>query len=108
MGIYDASFNRKVSTGAQTGSGASQSQIIDVTDTALPAGRYYVALSLNATTASRAGLIVTTSSSLLLAFCGVMDSATNANPLPDPLTNMVAAATFVRIPWFAIYGRAPF
>lgn len=106
IGIYDTAFNRKVSAGNTAGSGTIQ--IVDVTDTALPAGKYYLALVMNATTASRAGMIATTSSIPLLAFCGLMDSSTNASPLPDPLTNMVANTQFVRIPWFAIYGRDPF
>lgn len=103
IGIYDAAFNRKVSSGSTAGSGVYQN--VDVTDTALPPGKYYLAIALNATTANRAYFINTVSGTALVSFTGVMDSGTNAFPLPDPLTNMVAAATFVRVPVFFIYGR---
>lgn len=106
IGIYDTAFNRKVSTGNTTGSGVIQ--VVDVTDTALAPGKYYLAMVLNATTANRAAMMSTTSNATLIAFLGILDSGTNASPLPDPLTNMVANTQFVRIPWFAIYGRDPF
>lgn len=108
IGIYTTSFVRLVSAGATVGSGNSAWQWVDVTDTALPIGRYYLALSVDATTANRASLFTTPALATIMALCGVMDSTTNASPLPDPLTNMAPAATFTRIPVCAIATRVPY
>lgn len=107
-GIYDLSWNRLVSTGAQTGSGNSLFQWIDVTDTALAPGRYYLAMSRDNTTANRVNSWSSLASADMLKSVGCWDSTTDAYPLPDPLTNMVAAATFTLIPTMAIATRAIF
>lgn len=108
MGIYDLAWNRLVSTGAQTGTGNSVFQWIDVTDTALAPGRYYLAMSRDNTTANRILQWATLASADLMKVLGCFDSATDAYPLPNPLTNMVAAATFTRPPSFWIATRTPF
>jgi hypothetical protein len=103
VGIYDTSFNRIVSSGSTAFSASSSYQLMDIADTALAPGRYYLAFALDNITANRVGFIAATSSTLVTRVMGCLDSTTNAFPLPNPLTNMVAAATFVRIPGFSLF-----
>ncbi len=107
IGIYDTGFNRKIAGGGTARSGAAAIQWVDVADTYLTVGKYYLAGAGNGITASNATQVVATSA-VFMAGLGVMDSGTNAYPLPDPLTNMVAAATFTGMPWMAIAARVPF
>ena len=51
-GIYTAAGSRQISTGSTARSGASSWQWVDVADTALAAGNYYLAFNSDATTAS--------------------------------------------------------
>lgn len=95
LGIYDLAWNRLISTGAQTGAGNGVWQWIDVTDTALAAGRYWLAHSRDNTTANRALRYSQGQLLSVLQIAGVQDSATDAYPLPNPLTNM-ALATVVQ------------
>lgn len=106
IGIYDTSWNRLISTGSQGSVGNSIWQWFDVTDTALPPGRYYLAMSRDDITANRQRYLNMGASAPVAAFFGVLDSATDAFPLPNPLTNMAAATTFTRAPQFAIGFRA--
>ncbi len=110
IGIYDASWNRKIAGGGTARSGAGNVQWVDVTDTFIPVGKYYLVGANNGTTASQA-LDVMSGSGITVAFnaaLGYFDSATNAYPLPNPLTNMVACATFTTIPIMMIACRVPF
>lgn len=50
VGVYDSQGNRLVSSGSTTTSGASGIQIVDVTDTLLQQGLYYMAMAMNGTT----------------------------------------------------------
>jgi hypothetical protein len=108
IGIYDASWNRKVSAGSTARSGVSSIQWIDVTDTFLKPGKYYVVTATNGVTASQQTSIAAALTVGTMAALGCFDSATNAFPLPDPLTNMVAAATFTWAPTSFIAARVPF
>lgn len=106
IGIYDSSWVRKVSAGSTALSGASSLQFVNVTDTPLTApAKYYLVMSCNGTTANQLNVITGTVTQMLV-LAGCFDSATNAFPLPDPLTNMVAAATFVSIPNMYIAFRS--
>lgn len=105
LGVYDVSWNRKVSTGGTARSGSSAWQWTDVTDTPLAAGEYYLVMSNNGTTVNNCAFINSLSSAPFMAYMGCQDSATDAYPLPDPLTNMAAAATFTRIPAVALATR---
>jgi hypothetical protein len=91
-GIYSTAWARLVSTGAQTGSGNSLWQWIDVTDTPLGPGKYYLAHSRDNITGNRAMRWGNGYPATHLALLGVQDSTTDAYPLPDPLTNMGADA----------------
>jgi hypothetical protein len=94
IGIYDTSWVRLVSAGSTAGTGNSLLQFVDVTDTLLVPGSYYIAYASDTTTANRlSGYANGVAVTQLLALAGVQDSATTAFPLPDPLTNMAIAAT---------------
>ena len=97
VGVYDSSWNRKISTGSTARAGASSLQFVDVADTPLAApAKYFLVMSDDGTTAGQQNAWFLTSQIVQLADC--WDSSTNAFPLPDPLTNMVLAATFVIVP----------
>lgn len=108
IGIYDSAFNRLVSGGGTARSGgASTTQWVNVTDTALPVGAYYLATSMNGTTA---GQYVAHPAMDVgrMAWLGGFDSGTDSYPLADPLASMVACATFTRIPVMMIACKVPF
>lgn len=50
VGIYDEAFNRLVSSGATAMGSINTLQIFDITDTVLPPGQYYMAISNSGTT----------------------------------------------------------
>lgn len=106
IGIYTPSWVRKVSTGSTVCTTTSTIQWATVTTTLLPAGRYFVVMVRDNTTANRVGFCNMTTDAKLLAFSGCYDSTTDAFPLPDPLTNMVVAATFTRYPYVYLQTRA--
>jgi hypothetical protein len=108
IGIYDTAWNRKVSAGSTARSGASAIQWIDVTDTFLRPAKYYIVTATNGVTASQQTAIAGALTVGTMAALGCFDSATNAFVLPDPLTNMVAAATFTWAPTSFIAARVPF
>lgn len=108
VGVYDAAFNRKVSGGGTARAGISSIQWVDVTDTFLPVGKYYLVGASNGVTANNAASVIASLSAVMLAGLGCQDSATNSYPLPDPLVGMAAAATFTFVPWMAIGARVPF
>jgi len=108
VGIYDLSWNRLVSAGSTARSGASALQFADVTDTYLRPGRYYIAASNSGTTANNHVRVCQALSAVMVQGLGVFDSGTDAFPLPNPLTNMVAAATFSILPLVCIAARDPF
>jgi hypothetical protein len=81
-GVYDEWGNRLVSTGA-TARVASSEVIVNVTDTVLGPGLYYMALVFDATTTSNAiGVVTTVAASKAV---GMYEMA-SAYPLPDPVT----------------------
>ena len=59
IGIYDAAFARIISTGSVLQAGASTVQAIDVADTDLLAGQYWLALSHSNATATQWGIAAT-------------------------------------------------
>ena len=87
VGVYDFAWNRKISTTGTARSGASALQFVDVTDTPLPAGHYYMAMVGNGTTANQQACWTAVPAGTLTPL--EHDSATSAYPLPNPLTNMV-------------------
>jgi len=107
MGIYDLAFNRLASIGGVTAAGtASGWEFNNIADVTLAAGRYYLAMARDVTTANRAAFWPTTALANIMAALGVFDSATDAYPLPNPLTNMALAATQTRYPIMGMMARA--
>ena len=50
VGVYSADGTRIISGGGTVTSGASTTQMVDITDTMIPAGAIYLAMSMNGTT----------------------------------------------------------
>jgi hypothetical protein len=100
-GIYKPDGTRIISTGNTVASGANAIQRVDVTDTVLPAGNYYIA---------GAGLLTTVQMfrwAPLAPICsalGVMQMA-SASPLPSTAT-MVHSNTLAYIPHVFAQTRA--
>lgn len=109
LGIYTSAWARLVSAGSTAASASNAIQVINVTDTDLSPGvLYYLVLARDNATANRQrswGGSLTVSQNTL---AGVFDSATDAFPLPNPLTNMALAATITQIPVMGMAGRAIF
>lgn len=83
VGIYDQLGNRLVSKGS-TAVAAAGLQVIDITDTELNPGVYYMALNIDNTTAAvQRG---TTCTALQLQVCGMQQQAVGAVTLPNPAT----------------------
>lgn len=105
-GVYDVGFNRLISTGSTARVGATLNQWVDVTDTVLGPGKYWLAGASNGTTANCARGIGAAKTVAVMAQIGMQDSATNSFPLPNPLVGMAAAATMTTVPIMYIAGRA--
>lgn len=91
VGIYDSAGNRLVSAGS-TAVAVAGIQIIDITDTVLTPGCYFMAMNVDNTTA--AFVRTTTIALLQLETCGVQQEAVGAVALPDPATFANPAAAY--------------
>jgi len=96
VGIYDASGNRLVSTGSTAQGTASIVQEVDVTDTILGRGQYFLAMSCSNTAATFS--LSSSSTTQVGRLIGILEQ-TSALPLPNPATLAVCSATFV-VPQF--------
>lgn len=105
VGIYDTTNVRKVSAGGTARSGVSSLQFVDVTDTPLLPGRYKLVMSNNGTTANQQQVWTGPANALVWGMFGLLDSATDAYPLPDPITNLAAAAVATVLPVMCISLR---
>lgn len=109
MGVYDSAFAAVVRAGSTAGSGNSAWQVVNVTDTVLLGGKlYYLVLVRDNATANRQRSFSGALTAGQNALAGTFDSATDAFPLPDPLTNMAAAATITQIPVMGFTCKAAF
>lgn len=108
IGIYRSDFSRVVSAGSTAGSGTSAWQWVDIADTALATGDYYLVKCVDATTGNRITTINHTADARLLTLMGVKEGSAASFALPDPLTSMGDASAFTRIPLVAMTTRAPF
>jgi hypothetical protein len=99
-GVYTEAGARVVSGGGTAISGATQLQEVDVTDTLLKPGRYWLAYVQNGTTATP--FTVATAATNLRS-CGCAQMAT-AYVLPSTFTP-AAAVTFSSIPLMGIASR---
>lgn len=83
VGIYDEDGRRIVSSGSTPAGAVSTPQIIDIADTVLPPGTYYVAVAADATTLAINRLSV---GNPLLRVNGVKFQSTTGFPLPATAT----------------------
>jgi len=107
IGIYDLAWNRLVSAGSSGAGTSSLWNFIDVTDTAIPAGRYYLVKVIDTTTANRMRYWNTPSSLVVTTMCGLKESATNQFPLPSSLADMTDPITQTRVPILGMCTRTP-
>lgn len=106
IGIYTSSLARVISTGSTALSSASAWQWVNVADTPLAKGRYYLALAANGTSPQDVFFYGATVASAL-AVAGCLQAASSF-ALPDPLASTAEASSFTRLPYVALAGRAPF
>jgi hypothetical protein len=99
VGVYTETGTRLVSGGGTAISGASNLQEVDVTDTLLQPGRYYLAYSQSGVTATP---LLCAATAALARACGIVQMAT-AYPLPSTLTPAAVAGT--GLPLFGIAAR---
>lgn len=92
MGIYDEAGARKVSTTSTAQGTISVLQVVNITDTALGPGLYYLAIAMdNITGTLSRGLA---GSVARCALTGMAEMAT-AFPLPDPITFATVVSDYV-------------
>jgi hypothetical protein len=92
LGVYDEAGTRVVSTGSTAMGSASALQVIDVTDTLLTPGAYYLAVAVDNTTARLSNF-----SGPLFASCALMGirEQNSAFPLPATATFSDVSQRFV-------------
>lgn len=103
VGIFDESGNLKVAAGTTVGSGNSLYQTVDITDTALSRGRWYMGICCDSITANRAFAAVPTAG--ILQGLGVVQDSACAPPLStnaNPATYAAMAQAF--LPMFGAQG----
>lgn len=83
VGIYDVLANRLVSSGSVAQAGASAIQTVDITNTLLEPGSYFMALVSDSTTATFFGSAAGDMTIQFLRSVGCQEQGT-AFPLPDP------------------------
>lgn len=90
MGIYDENFSKLVSSGAVARSGANVYQDLDITDTLLAAGRYYLAFSVSTAVVVGywQGLPGASTAGHATRGVGIVEMAA-AHPLPSVITPAV-------------------
>lgn len=82
VGVYNSSFVRLISTGATAQAGVDTLQSVDVADTTIAAGQYFMAISAsNTVTARFGGRAGGSVARLQAAGCSIMAAG---HPLPDP------------------------
>lgn len=106
IGIYRAvDLSLVVSTGSVAGSGSSVLQSVDITDTPLPRGQYYLAKVVDATTANRVRFYGSGTAGNL-DILGGMISMVSAIPLPSTFVAAAPPGT-MRIPDIYFATRTP-
>lgn len=101
IAVYDEAGNRRISSGSTAQGTVSTLQAVDVTDTLIAPGLYYLALAFNGTTSTTMNMTV--SSAARGQWLGV---AQQASAFVLPATFMLATTAFVSIPVFGLTGRA--
>ena len=103
VGIYDSVGTRIVSTGATAGSGTIAIQSVDITDTLIGPGRFFLAISCSSATAT---LMATTDAPSLEALRsrGAFNQET-AHPLPATATFATVISSFIPVVGLLVYPR---
>lgn len=91
LGIYDEQGVRLVSSGSTAMAATSTMQVIDITDTLLTPGVYYLAIAVDNTTASFNN--INNSTGPLAGACSMMGIRQEASAFPLPATATFAATT---------------
>lgn len=102
LGLFDESFNKLVSKGSTAQAGISSIQYLDVADTLLPAGRYYIGAASDTSGATQKfnGLALNAS---VAGMMGLLQSATSF-----PLATLPTAASYTQgfVPVVGVVCRA--
>lgn len=98
VGIYDSQQNRLVSSGSTITSGTNAIQSVDITDTTLQQGLYYMAMAMNGTTNPIFQITSGTTVPMPRAM-GVLEQAT-AFALPSTAT--FTGSTHSSFPWICL------
>lgn len=98
IGVYSQFGVKIVSTGATTQAGTSAVQVIDVTNTTLAPGTYYLALLLSSASGTT---IRTTLNSLVLTACSCAQEEVGSGTLPSTATFATMANSY--LPIFGAY-----
>jgi len=98
IGLYSAAGVRLVSSGSTAMSGSTTEQVVDVTDTTIGVGRYYVAVNVDNTTAT---LMRDANTAPWAAAVGILTEALGAVTLPATATWAVNQ-TLAYIPMMAV------
>ncbi len=93
LGIYTADGTRLVSSGAIAQAGTSTLQVVDITDTLLGPGVYYLALGLSST--SGTVLARTGGTAATFAAAGMREAALTSMPLSPTVTLITYARTIL-------------
>lgn len=102
-GVYDEVGTKIVSAGSTAQSGTSAAQIVNVTDSLLPAGLYYAAMARDTTTGSTG-----CGQALNAAHARAVGAYCMTSAFPLPTTATFAAAADVHVPLIHIIGNAVF
>lgn len=98
-GIYDQSGNKIVTMGSTLMAGANGAQVLDIADTTIPPGRYYMAFACSSATATFSGWAPA------VGLCSSMGVLQMATAFALPATATYAACTSAVIPDFYVVGR---
>lgn len=114
VGIYDSSFRLIVSAGATAQSGANNAQFVNIADTVLNPGFYYMAFSQSSATGTyqqmptldaAAGWLAAINAGQAAALMGVLVMAA-AHPLPATFTAAAPSAAGDDVPPFVFLYRS--
>lgn len=100
VGVYDAALTLLVAGGGTAIASANVVQEVDVTDTLLKPGRYFMAYTQNGTTATVVSHALTSANARAM---GLFQQTASAYPLPNPFVSAVLGS--IQLPVFGIASR---
>lgn len=92
IGIVDDQQNRLVSAGSTAQAGTTQLQVVDITDTLLEPGVYYMALSMDGTTGTTGRWAVPLGEARAM---GILSQSLGSVAIPNPVTFAAAQDAYV-------------